>query len=250
MSSTQQILQQYWPHSIFSSNQKEIIDAVLTKQDVLTMLPLGEEKAICFQVPAMLMQGVCMVISPFSSSVQCQVDKLVGKGITAASLYGALSPWETEKVLQDVVSGACKFLYLPPERLETKLFKAYLHRMDCCLIVVNEAHSISRMVHHFRQPYLPIANCRNQLGNVPIIAISVYVTPMVEADIIGKLQLRNVAVFKKSIESPNISYYVYKTDDKQSKALELLKRFSGNCIIYANRTHVREASWHLPTYLP
>ncbi len=228
----QQILEEYWQHSSFRGNQEAIIGAVIAKQDVLALLPTGGGKSICFQVPAMMQQGVCIVISPLIALMKDQVENLNNKGISAISLNASLSPKEVEDILRDVVEGQYKFLYLSPERLETNLFKSYLPQMDCCLIAVDEAHCVSQWGYDFRQPYLRIAEIRNELKRVPIIALTASATPLVQTDIVDKLKLRTPAIFRQSFERPNLSYSVFKVDSKINKAVEILTNVPGSSIIY------------------
>ncbi len=241
MSSPQQILKQYWQHDKFRGNQAEIIDAVLHKKDVLALLPTGGGKSICFQVPAMLMDGVCIVISPLIALMKDQVENLTNKGISAVFLHGGLSQTEVQDVLEDVVSGVYKFLYLSPERLETNLFRAYLIQLNCCLIAVDEAHCVSQWGYDFRQPYLRIANIKYELKFVPMIALTASATPLVQDDIIDKLKLRNAAVFRQSFERANLSYSAFAVDSKINKAAEILKNVPGSSIIYCrSRNQTKE----------
>ena len=232
MSTPLRILQQYWHHSAFRGNQEAIIHAVLQKKDVLALLPTGGGKSICFQVPAMMMDGVCIVISPLLALMKDQVENLNTKGISAVFLHGGLSQTEVQTILEDIVSGEYKFLYLSPERLETNLFKAYLEQFNCCLIAVDEAHCVSQWGYDFRQPYLRIANIRYELRNVPMIALTASATPLVQVDIVDKLKLWNASIFKQSFERANLSYSVFSVDSKINKATEILKNVPGSSIIY------------------
>ena len=241
MSSPQQILKKYWQHDNFRGNQAEIIDAVLNKRDVLALLPTGGGKSICFQVPAMLMDGVCIVISPLIALMKDQVENLINKGIPAVFLHGGLTQTEVQDVLEEVIAGEYKFLYLSPERLETNLFRAYLIQLNCCLIAVDEAHCVSQWGYDFRQPYLRIANIKYELKQVPMIALTASATPLVQEDIVDKLKLRNAVVFRQSFERANLSYSVFKVGSKISKAAEILKNVPGCSIIYCrSRNQTRE----------
>jgi len=241
LSSPQQILKKYWQHDNFRGNQAEIIDAVLNKRDVLALLPTGGGKSICFQVPAMLMDGVCIVISPLIALMKDQVENLINKGIPAVFLHGGLTQTEVQDVLEEVIAGEYKFLYLSPERLETNLFRAYLIQLNCCLIAVDEAHCVSQWGYDFRQPYLRIANIKYELKQVPMIALTASATPLVQEDIVDKLKLRNAVVFRQSFERANLSYSVFKVESKISKAAEILKNVPGCSIIYCrSRNQTRE----------
>ncbi len=246
LSSPQQILEKYWQHTSFRGNQLAIIDAVLNKKDVLALLPTGGGKSICFQVPAMMIEGVCIVISPLIALMKDQVENLVNKGIPAAFLHSGLSKEEVEDVLEAVVEGQYKFLYLSPERLESNLFKAYLLQIDCCLIAVDEAHCVSQWGYDFRKPYLRIADIRYQLKKVPMIALTASATPLVQEDIVDKLKLWNVAIFRQSFERDNLSYSVIKVDSKINKIVDILNKVAGSSIIYCNsRYHCKLVSEQL-----
>jgi len=232
--SPQEILEKYWQHGSFRGNQSAIIDAVLNKKDVLALLPTSGGKSICFQVPAMMMEGVCIVISPLIALMKDQVENLINKEIPAVSLHSGFSKEEVEDVLVDVVDGKYKFLYLSPERLGTNLFKAYLPQIDCCLIAVDEAHCVSQWGYDFRKPYLRIADIRREIKGVPMIALTASATPLVQDDIVDKLKLFNVAIFRQSFERDNLSYSVIKVDSKINKVVDILKKVAGCSIVYCN----------------
>ena len=243
LSSPQQILQQYWQHKEFRGNQAAIIDAVLNKKDVLALLPTGGGKSICFQVPAMLMDGVCLVISPLIALMKDQVEHLIHKGISAVSLHGGLLKEEVEDVLEAVVEGQYKFLYVSPERLISSLFKAYLAQMTVCLIAVDEAHCVSQWGYDFRKPYLLIADIRYELKKVPMIALTASATPVVQEDIIDKLKLWNVAIFRQSFQRDNLSYSAFMVESKINKAIDILHKVAGSSIIYCNsRNNTKEVA--------
>ena len=245
MSSPLQILQTYWKHSSFRGNQEEVIMAVLRKHDTLAILPTGGGKSICFQVPAMMMEGTCIVISPLIALMKDQVENLLQKGITAVFLHSGLSYTEVEDILEETSNGYYKFLYLSPERLETNLFKAYLPQLNCCLIAVDEAHCVSQWGYDFRPPYLRIANTRKELNDVPIIALTASATPLVQDDIIDKLKLKNASVFRQSFERPNLSYSIFKVDSKINKAFEILKNVQGSSIVYCKSRSQTQQIAHL-----
>ena len=188
MSKSLQILQQYWHYTSFRGEQENIIQAVLEKKDVLALLPTGGGKSVCFQVPALLMDGLCLVVSPLIALMKDQVENLLKKNIPAASLTSGMSFFEVKKTFQNAVEGKYKFLYVSPERLESNLFKDYLHELNICLIAVDEAHCISQWGYDFRPPYLRIANLRNEIPEIPVIALTASATPLVQKDIVEKLQ--------------------------------------------------------------
>ena len=245
MNTQTQILQQYWQHSSFRGNQEAIIEAVLARHDVFAMLPTGGGKSICFQVPAMVMDGMCLVVSPLVALMKDQVENLTSRGISAIAIYGGLSTLDVETILEDVVAGNYKFLYISPERMETNLFLKYLPKLDCNLIAVDEAHCVSQWGYDFRPPYMKIAFLRNVLKTVPIIALTASATAIVEEDIIDKLKLRKVKVFKQSFERPNLSYSAFKVESKINKAIEVLTKVPGSSIIYTRSRNQTQQVAHL-----
>lgn len=232
MNSPQEILQQYWHHSSFRGLQKEIIDAVLQKKDVLALLPTGGGKSVCFQVPALLSEGLCIVVSPLIALMKDQVLHLEKKGITATALYSGMSYKEVENELEKAANNQYKFLYVSPERLESKLFKYYISSLNITLIAIDEAHCISQWGYDFRPPYLKITSLRDTFPLVPIIALTASATALVQKDIVEKLRLKDASVFQQSFEKPNLSYSVFKVDSKINKAIEILTNVDGCSIIY------------------
>ncbi|HET9279552.1 MAG TPA: RecQ family ATP-dependent DNA helicase, partial [Flavitalea sp.] len=200
----QSILQQYWGYQAFRPLQEEIIEAILKEQDVLALLPTGGGKSICFQVPAMAKPGLCLVVSPLIALMKDQVENLRKKSITAFAIYSGMSRKEVINTLVVASESNCKFLYVSPERLETKLFLEYLPSLDINLIAVDEAHCISQWGYDFRPPYLRIADLRKELPDVPILALTASATPDVQKDICEKLQFEKPAIFRQSFERPNL----------------------------------------------
>jgi ATP-dependent DNA helicase RecQ len=226
------ILKQYWGYDAFRPLQEDIVQSVLTGHDTLALLPTGGGKSICFQVPGMMMEGLCLVISPLIALMQDQVDNLLAKDIPAVVIHSGMGFAEVKKVLQNATHGDYRFLYLSPERLESALFKEYLPALGISLIVVDEAHCVSQWGYDFRPPYLRIANLRDELPEVPLIALTASATPPVQADIIEKLSFRNQQVFRQSFERPNISYSVFRVDSKINKLTEILGKVAGTGIVY------------------
>ncbi len=238
---SQLILQQYWNYSSFRGEQEKIIDAVLEKKDVLALLPTGGGKSVCFQVPALMNDGLCLVISPLIALMKDQVENLLKRNIPAIALHSGMSFFEVKQTLQNAVNGDYKFLYLSPERLETNLFKEYLHSLNINLIAVDEAHCISQWGYDFRPPYLRIANLREELPNVPVIALTASATPLVQQDIIEKLKFKSPAIFLQSFEKPNLSFSVFKVESKINKVMEILTNVQGSGIIYCrNRRQTKK----------
>lgn len=240
MQNPQSILQQYWGYSSFRPLQEDIIRSVLNKKDTLALLPTGGGKSICFQVPAMSQDGLCLVISPLIALMKDQVENLRRKGITALAIFSGMQRRDVINTLKVAANSNCKFLYVSPERLETALFKEYLPSLPISLIAVDEAHCISQWGYDFRPPYLRIANLRQELQDVPVLALTASATPAVQADICEKLQLKQPAVFRQSFERPNLSYSVFEVDSKINKLLEILNNVPGTGIVYcSSRRHCK-----------
>lgn len=234
------ILQQYWQHSSFRGEQEAIISAVLAQKDCLALLPTGGGKSICFQVPTMLMDGLCLVISPLIALMKDQVENLHKRGIQALAIHSGMNFYEVKETLEKAASGEYKFLYVSPERLETTLFKDYVRAMQICLIAVDEAHCISQWGYDFRPAYLNINKLREAIHKVPIIALTASATPTVQEDIISKLQFADGLVFKQSFERPNLSYSVFNVDSKINKAINILTNVPGSGIVYCrNRSQTK-----------
>ncbi len=243
MLSPQQILQQFWGHDSFRPVQESIIESVIEEKDTLALLPTGGGKSICFQVPALMLDGTCLVISPLLALMKDQVMNLEKKGISALALHSGMTYYELETALQKASHGHYKFLYLSPERLESKLFLEYLPALQISLIAVDEAHCISHWGYDFRPPYLRIASLRNELPRVPVLALTASATSVVQQDIIDKLQMRDVGLFKQSFARPNLSYSVFNVESKINKILEILNNVPGSSIVYCkSRKLTKEVS--------
>src|SRR5689334_8928561 len=237
------ILKDYWRHASFRPLQEDIINSVLAGKDTLALMPTGGGKSICFQVPAMAKEGLCLVISPLIALMKDQVDNLKKKGITAFAIYSGMSRKEVINILKLATSSNCKFLYVSPERLETKLFLEYLPGLDINLIAVDEAHCISQWGYDFRPPYLRIAALREELPGIPILALTASATPIVQKDICEKLQFKDHRVFSRSFERPNLSYSVFNVDTKIGKVTEILQKVKGSSIVYCkSRKRTKEIS--------
>jgi len=227
-----EILQQYWGYTHFRPPQDEIIQAVIEKRDVLAILPTGGGKSICFQVPALMQEGVCLVITPLIALMQDQVKQLKQRGIAAVAVHAGMHPREIDITLDNCVYGKQKFLYVSPERLQTDLFKERVKRMNVCLVAIDEAHCISQWGYDFRPPYLQIAELREVKPDVPFIALTATATTLVKDDIIAKLNLYKPALFQKSFARENLSFVVRKTETKEKKLLEVLRKVPGSAIVY------------------
>jgi ATP-dependent DNA helicase RecQ len=234
MSTALQILEKYWGHNQFRPLQEGIIDAVLAKKDVLALLPTGGGKSICFQVPALLKDGMCLVISPLIALMQDQVSNLQEKGIEAAVIHSGMPFMAVKETLQAATSGAYKFLYLSPERIESNLFKEYLPALDISLIAVDEAHCIAQWGYDFRPPYLRIAALRNELPGVPVIALTASATKDVETAILEKLAFKDPLVFRQPYKRPALSYSYFEVESKINKILDIINNVKGSGIVYCN----------------
>jgi ATP-dependent DNA helicase RecQ len=255
------ILKNYWGFDHFRPLQEDIIHSVLNGNDTLALMPTGGGKSLCYQVPALALEGMCLVISPLIALMKDQVENIRKKGITAFAIYSGMSRKEIINTLKVSVNSNCKFLYVSPERLETALFKEYLPGMDINLIAVDEAHCISQWGYDFRPPYLRIAALRESLPDVPVLALTASATPEVQRDICNKLKApqypeespaKNAAsentfyrwkVFRQSFERPNLSYSAYPVESKISRLIEILKRVPGSAIVYCkSRKRTKEIS--------
>jgi ATP-dependent DNA helicase RecQ len=237
-----QTLKEYWGYDSFRPLQEDIINAILDGNDTLALLPTGGGKSICFQVPALSKDGICLVISPLIALMKDQVENLKKRGVLALCIYSGMSFIETKKTLQNAAHGNYKFLYVSPERLETKLFLEYLPAMNINLIAVDEAHCVSQWGYDFRPPYLRIANLREHLPGIPFLALTASATKSVQDDICEKLSFnKNQKKFQQSFERPNLSYSVFNVPSKQNKLLEILQNVKGTAIVYCkSRKHTKD----------
>ena len=237
------ILKQYWGYDSFRPLQEDIIHSVLTGNDTLALMPTGGGKSLCYQVPGLAKTGLCLVISPLIALMKDQVENLRRKNITAYAIFSGMSRREVINALKVAAQSNCKFLYVSPERLETSLFKEYLPALDINLIAVDEAHCISQWGYDFRPPYLKIARLREEMPDVPMLALTASATRDVQDDICEKLQFKVKNIFRQSFERPNLSYSVFRVDSRINKILEVLKNVPGTAIVYCkSRKRTKEIS--------
>ena len=230
---TRAILQQYWGYPSFRPLQEDIVDSVMAGKDTLALLPTGGGKSICFQVPAMAMEGLCLVITPLIALMKDQVAHLVAKGIHAAAIYSGMHPDELELAYNQAVFGRLKFLYVSPERLQTNAFIEALRKMKVCLLAVDESHCISQWGYDFRPPYLKIADIRPYMPKTPVLALTATATAKVVDDIQVRLGFKEKNVFQSSFERKNVTYNVVREADKYGvlrRKLEAMKE--GSAIVY------------------
>jgi ATP-dependent DNA helicase RecQ len=227
-----EILREYWGHDSFRPMQEEIIQSVLDGHDTLAILPTGGGKSVCFQVPALAMEGVCIVITPLIALMQDQLQQLTKKGIPAAALYAGMGYLEIRSTLKRAIDGEIRFLYVSPERLSTGSFRDALPHLPLNLIAVDEAHCLSQWGYDFRPAYLDIYTIRERQKQVPILALTASATGDVQDDICRKLKLKDPVTFRQSFERPNLSYSVVRTESRISKLSEILKKVPGSGIVY------------------
>ena len=240
------ILHQYWGYNSFRPLQEEIIQSVLEGKDTLALLPTGGGKSICFQVPTLYQDGICLVISPLIALMKDQVDNLKKRNISAIAIYSGMRYADIDRAFDNCIYGNIKFLYLSPERLITDLARARIAQMQVNLIAVDEAHCISQWGYDFRPPYLEIANIRDLLPETPVLALTATARPKVVADIQEKLGFPASNVFQKSFERKNLSYVVLHEANKYQKLIEIVKNVKGTSIVYTrNRKKTREVAEYL-----
>ena len=226
------ILKRYWGYDTFRPLQEDIVNAVLRGEDVLALLPTGGGKSVCFQVPAMAMDGICLVITPLIALMKDQVEQLNKRGIKSVGIYAGMRRKEIDIKLDNCIYGDIKFLYLSPERLKTDLFRERIQKMKVSLLAVDEAHCISQWGYDFRPAYLDIAEIRPLIPGVNLIALTATATPLVRDDIQDKLQFASHNVFQKSFARHNLSYSVRKVEDKLAKVVEVLRHVKGTAVVY------------------
>lgn len=227
-----EILKRYWGYDKFRPLQEEIIESVLAGKDTLGLMPTGGGKSLTFQVPALAMDGICLVITPLIALMKDQVDNLRARDIKAAYLYSGLTRHETIVTLENCIFGKYKFLYVSPERLSAELFLSKLKAMKVSLLVVDEAHCISQWGYDFRPSYIKIADIRTLLPRVPVLALTATATPKVSKDIQEKLNFKTENLFQKSFFRPNLSYVIRRGENKIQQLVHILNRVPGSAIVY------------------
>lgn len=241
-----EILQKYWKHDTFRSLQKEIIDSVLSGQDTFALLPTGGGKSICFQVPAMMSEGICLVISPLVALMKDQVQNLQKRDIKAIALTGGIKSDEMAVLLDNCQFGNYKFLYVSPERLQTDWILERIKQLPISIIAIDEAHCVSQWGHDFRPSYLKISNLKTHFPKVPFIALTASATKRVQEDVILQLGLEKTAVFQKSFKRENIAYFVIEAEDKLFRMEQILRKNPEPSIIYVrNRKSCLDVSSQL-----
>ncbi|MCA5585604.1 RecQ family ATP-dependent DNA helicase [Parabacteroides gordonii] len=237
------ILEKYWGYPAFRPLQEDIIHSVCEGKDTLGLMPTGGGKSITFQVPALVMEGICIVVTPLIALMKDQVDNLRRLGIKATAVYSGMTRQEIIGQLENCIFGDYKFLYVSPERLATDIFLSKLQAMNVCLLVIDESHCISQWGYDFRPSYMKIADVREQLPGVPVLALTATATPEVVNDIQERLHFKEKNVFRKSFARKNLSYIVRRTEDKINSLVYILGKVPGTAIVYVrNRKRTKEVA--------
>lgn len=221
--------------------QQDVIQSVIEQRDTLALMPTGGGKSVCFQVPALAQEGICLVISPLIALMKDQVQQLTARHIPAVAIHSGMAYRDIDRLFDNCVYGNTKLLYLSPERLTTDLAKERIKRMNVSFIAVDEAHCISQWGYDFRPAYLEIANVREWLPEVPVLALTATATPEVVKDIQDKLAFRAPNVFQKSFTRSNLAYVVLYEEGKERKLLDILQKVPGSAIVYVrNRRKTKQ----------
>ncbi len=243
MSIYHEILKRYWGYDTFRDLQEDIITSIGQGKDTLGLMPTGGGKSITFQVPALAQEGICLVVTPLIALMKDQVQNLRSRGIKALAVYSGMTRQEIIVALENCIFGNYKFLYISPERLDTEIFRAKLRSMNVSMITVDESHCISQWGYDFRPAYLKIAEIRELLPGIPVLALTATATPAVVKDIQARLHFKQENVFRMSFERKNLAYIVRKTDNKAGELLHILHQIPGSAIVYVrNRKRTKETT--------
>lgn len=226
------ILQKYWKHDAFRPLQREIIDSILNNQDTLAILPTGGGKSICFQIPALMKDGICLVVSPLVALMKDQVTNLEKRNIKAIAITGGIRSDDLIDLLDNCQYGNYKFLYISPERLQQDWVLDRIKNLPINLIAIDEAHCVSQWGHDFRPAYLKIIDLKTYFPKIPFIALTATATPTVKEDIATELGLKNPAIFQQSFARKNIAYMVFEVEDKLYRTEQILKKNPQPSILY------------------
>lgn len=227
-----EILKRYWGYDEFRPMQEEIISAILNGEDTLALMPTGGGKSVCFQVPAMAKEGICLVVSPLIALIKDQVQNLNARGMRALAVYSGMNYHQIDVALDNAIYGDYKFLYVSPERLQTPLFQERVQKMNINFLVVDEAHCISQWGYDFRPSYLEIKEIKKHIGKVPTVALTATATKKVAEDIMRHLEFERPHVISSGFRRPNLSYVVRETDDKYGNILRICRAVQGSGIVY------------------
>lgn len=232
MNSPESILKQYFGYDKFRPLQKEIVESIISGNDTIALLPTGGGKSVCFQVPALMKEGICIVVTPLIALMKDQVENLRNRDIMAVALYSGMSRKEIEFELENCVNGKYKFLYVSPERLKSKHFCDYARHMKVSFLAIDEAHCISQWGYDFRPPYLQIAQFKDIFSGMKTMALTASATPLVIKDIAERLELKKPAIFKKSFTRSNLSYVVEYTENKLERLKTICEKVKGTGLVY------------------
>jgi len=240
-----QILKQFWGYDSFRPLQEDIVRSVMERRDTLVLMPTGGGKSVCFQLPALAMGGVCIVVTPLIALMKDQVEQLRRRGIPAVAIYAGMHWREIDAALDNCVYGNVRFLYLSPERLRTEILLERIKQMKVGLLAVDEAHCISAWGYDFRPPYLQIAEFRQLLPGIPVVALTASATPDVQTDILEKLAMQQPQVFRQTFARPNLSYSAFYEEARETRLLKILNNVPGSAIVYVrSRRQTQEvAEW-------
>ena len=245
----QEILKQFWGYDNFRPLQTDIIQSVIDGRDTLALMPTGGGKSLCFQVPALMSDGICIVVSPLIALMQDQVLQLKKRGISAIGIFSGMHKNQIDIALDNCIYGDIKFLYVSPERLQTKIFIERAKQMKINLLAIDEAHCISQWGYDFRPPYMKIAEFRKLIAPVPMIALTATATEEVKTDIVERLEMNNPQTFQQSFARANLSYSAFKEDDKERRLMKILQNVQGSAVVYVrNRRRTQEISDLLNKY--
>ncbi|EEI91852.1 ATP-dependent DNA helicase, RecQ family [Sphingobacterium spiritivorum ATCC 33300] len=240
------ILKQYWGYESFRPLQEEIIDSVLQGRDTLALMPTGGGKSLCYQVPALMKEGICIVISPLIALMKDQVEQLRKRGIEAIAIFSGMSPREIDIALDNCIFGKIKFLYLAPERLYSDVVRERIRYMKVNLFAIDEAHCISQWGYDFRPSYLQLTGLKELHQDIPFLAVTASATPKVVEDIQEKLNFKVPQVFSMSFERKNLGYMALHEEDKIGRMIRIIKKQGGSGVVYVrNRRETQEIARHL-----
>ena len=241
MADPRALLKRYWGYDHFRPLQEEIVESVIEGHDTLALLPTGGGKSLCYQLPALMREGICLVVSPLVALMKDQVEQLNGRRLKAACLVAGLPAETVTDILYNAISGELKFLYVSPERLRQRRFIEHFRQMKVGLIAVDEAHCVSQWGYDFRPPYLQIADIRAYHPQIPLVALTATATPEVQEDIRQRLLMRDCHTFQGSFARPNIAYSVLREGNKAACMLRIIHRYGGSGIVYVRSRRQTQA---------
>ncbi|MDX9781952.1 MAG: RecQ family ATP-dependent DNA helicase [Bacteroidales bacterium] len=232
MSKSLEILERYWGYTSFRTNQKEIIDSALSGKDTIALLPTGGGKSLTFQIPALMKEGIAIVVTPLIALIKDQAESLRSRGIPVIAIHSGMNSGEIDALLDNAILGEYKFLYLSPERLSSDIFRARVKKMNVNFLIVDEAHCISQWGHDFRPDYLKIKEIKDLISPIATIAVTATATPSVVSEIVLHLGMGSPNIIKSSFKRDNLSYVCREDSDKYGQLLKIARNVNGSGIIY------------------